>query len=122
MSTLRLQHEAGKAVTLFAGEQLLCRYVYVSGEAHKESPKPYFHPLNSLAGDTLTNFRPNDHPWHHGLSFTLTNVSGWNFWGGPTCRPTLVSEKRKKKERGGGGGAGGARVLWPHARTGAAPV
>jgi len=87
MSGLRLQHEAGKAVTLFAGEQLLCRYVYVSGEAHKESPKPYFHPLNSLAGDTLTNFRPNDHPWHHALAFTLNQVSGSNFWGGPTCLP-----------------------------------
>ncbi len=53
----------------------------------KESPKPYFHPLTSLAGDTLTNFRPNDHPWHHGLAFTLTDVAGRNFWGGPTCRP-----------------------------------
>lgn len=87
MSSLRLQHETGKAVTLFAGERLLCRYVYVSGVAPKESPKPYFHPLNSLAGDTLTNFRPNDHPWHHALAFTLTDVSGFNFWGGPTCRP-----------------------------------
>jgi hypothetical protein len=87
MSTLRLQHESGKAVSLFAGDRLLCRYVYVSDVAHKESPKPYFHPLNSLAGDTLTNFRPNDHPWHHGLAFTRTDVSGFNFWGGPTCRP-----------------------------------
>jgi len=87
MSTLRLQHETGKAVTIFAGERLLCRYVYVSEVAYKESPKPYFHPLNSLAGDTLTNFRPNDHPWHHGLACTLTDVSGINFWGGPTCRP-----------------------------------
>ena len=67
------------------GDQLLCRYVYVSTWEMKESPRPYFHPLKSLEGDTLTNFRPNDHPWHHGLSFTLTNVSGMNFWGGPTC-------------------------------------
>lgn len=88
MNSLRLQHEQGRAVSLFAGDQLLCRYVYVSEVAAKESPKPYFHPLNSLAGDTLTNFRPNDHPWHHGLAFTLTDVSGFNFWGGPTCWPT----------------------------------
>jgi hypothetical protein len=87
MNSLRLQHEDGRAVDVFAGDRLLCRYVYVSGVEHKESPKPYFHPLNSLAGDTLTNFRPNDHPWHHGLAFTLTEVSGMNFWGGPTCRP-----------------------------------
>lgn len=85
MSTLRLQHETGRAVTLFVGDGLLCRYVYVPEVEAKESPKPYFHPVNSLAGDTLTNFRPNDHPWHHALSFTLNNVSGANFWGGPTC-------------------------------------
>ena len=87
MSTLRLQHDTGRAVTLFADDRVLCRYVYVTDVEHKESPKPYFHPLNSLAGDTLTNFRPNDHPWHHGLACTLTDVSGVNFWGGPTCRP-----------------------------------
>jgi len=87
MSSLHLQHDTGSAVSLFAGDRLLCRYVYVSAVDAKESPKPYFHPLNSLAGDTLTNFRPNDHPWHHGLAFTLTDVSGFNFWGGPTCRP-----------------------------------
>ena len=87
MNPLRLQHEEGRAVDVLAGDRLLCRYVYVSAVEHKESPKPYFHPLNSLAGDTLTNFRPNAHPWHHGLAFTLTEVSGMNFWGGPTCRP-----------------------------------
>jgi hypothetical protein len=85
MSTLRLQHEDGRAVGIFSGERLLCRYVYVPTVEAKESPKPYFHPVNSLAGDTLTNFRPNDHPWHHGLCFTLNHVSGANFWGGPTC-------------------------------------
>lgn len=85
MSTLRLQHDIGRAVTLFAGDRLLSRYVYAPETEAKESPKPYFHPVNSLAGDTLTNFRPNDHPWHHALSFTLNNVSGANFWGGPTC-------------------------------------
>jgi hypothetical protein len=43
--------------------------------------------VKSLAGDTLTGFRPNDHPWHHALSLTLTSVAGVNFWGGPTYRP-----------------------------------
>lgn len=85
MSTLRLQHETGRAVSVFHPDGLLCRYVYAPETEAKESPKPYFHPVNSLAGDTLTNFRPNDHPWHHALSLTLNNVSGANFWGGPTC-------------------------------------
>lgn len=85
MNALRLQHDLGRAVTLFAGDGLLCRYVYAPETAANESPKPYFHPVNSLDGDTLTNFRPNDHPWHHGLSLTIDNASGTNFWGGPTC-------------------------------------
>ena len=87
MSSVRLQHAAGTAVTVLADERVLCRYVYAPEVAYQESPKPYFHPLNSFAGDTLTNFRPNDHPWPHGLAFTLTHFSDINFWGGPTCRP-----------------------------------
>ena len=82
---IELKHEVGRAVSLWTGEQLLCRYVYDPQVPANESPKPYFHPVNSLAGDTLTNFRPNDHPWHHALSLTLNSVSGVNFWGGPTC-------------------------------------
>ncbi|QYM79259.1 PmoA family protein [Horticoccus luteus] len=91
MKSLRLHHEAGRAVAVAlageagAPEALLCRYVYASAEAANESPRPYFHPLNSLAGDTLTNFRPNDHPWHHGLSLTVNHAGTANFWGGPTC-------------------------------------
>jgi hypothetical protein len=83
--TLSLEH-AGSAVTVFAGDAVLLRYVYVPTTPANESPRPYAHPVNTLAGDTLTNFRPNDHPWHHALSFTLNQVSGANFWGGPTCR------------------------------------
>ena len=81
---IRIEHETDRAVSLFHQERLLCRYVYVSQQPEIEAPRPYFHPLNSLGGDTLTNFRPNDHPWHHGLSLTLNDVSGVNFWGGPT--------------------------------------
>jgi hypothetical protein len=83
--SLRIEHTAGSAVALFWGDALLMRYVYEPTTPANESPRPYAHPVNSLAGDTLTNFRPNDHPWHHALSFTLNNVSGANFWGGPTC-------------------------------------
>jgi hypothetical protein len=81
---IQLQHETDRAVSLLNAGRLLCRYVYVPDGPSTESPRPYFHPLSSLAGGTLTNFRPNDHPWHHGLSLTLNSVSGVNFWGGPT--------------------------------------
>jgi hypothetical protein len=65
----------------------LWRYVYVPDTPGHEAPRPYAHPVYAPAGDVLTNFRPNDHPWHHGLSLTVTNVSGVNFWGGPSYRP-----------------------------------
>jgi hypothetical protein len=85
MSDLTLHEDGPGAIEVRASGALLFRYVVVPGTAGKESPRPYVHPLRSLAGDTLTNFRPNDHPWHHALSFTLNQVSGVNFWGGPTC-------------------------------------
>ena len=68
------------------GGGLLLRYVFRPDTAPDESTRPYAHPVCTLAGEVLTNFRPNDHRWHHGLSFTITCVSGHNFWGGGTYR------------------------------------
>lgn len=62
----------------------LMRYVYRPATAAFESPRPYAHPLRTLAGDVVTGFRPRDHRWHHGLSMTAAHVSGDNFWGGPS--------------------------------------
>lgn len=66
---------------------LLFRYTYNPDTPVDESPRPYLHPLCTCRGALLTNFRPNDHRWHHGLSFTLTAVEKDNFWGGPSYRP-----------------------------------
>jgi hypothetical protein len=84
---LQLRHEPHRFVEISAGTAPLWRYVYAPNTPANEAPRPYAHPIYSLAGDVLTNFRPNDHPWHHGLSLTLTNVDGFNFWGGPSHRP-----------------------------------
>lgn len=84
---LQISSPAGaEAVELRCDGRLLMRYVFVSDAKADESPRPYAHPLCTLAGVELTNFRPNDHPWHHALSFTINNVSGVNFWGGGTYR------------------------------------
>jgi hypothetical protein len=64
----------------------LWRYVYEPDTPADESPRPYAHPVYSIDGDVLTNWRPNDHRWHHGLNFTLTSINGVNFWGGPSHR------------------------------------
>jgi hypothetical protein len=87
-SGLQLRHQENRYVEVATtAGALLFRYVYIPDTPANESPRPYAHPVCSLGGDTLTNFRPNDHPWHHALSLSLTNVNGVNFWGGPSHRP-----------------------------------
>ncbi|MFJ6538893.1 PmoA family protein [Paenarthrobacter sp. NPDC091711] len=48
------------------------------------APRPYLHPLRTLAGAPLTEAGPDDHPHHLGLSLAFSDVNGSNFWGGST--------------------------------------
>ena len=48
------------------------------------APRPYLHPVRTLAGRPVTDAQPPDHPWHLGISVAVPDVGGWNFWGGPT--------------------------------------
>lgn len=48
------------------------------------SPRPYLHPIRTLAGVRVSESHPADHDWHCGLSFTMQDVNGVNFWGGRT--------------------------------------
>ncbi|MGW2515244.1 DUF6807 domain-containing protein [Streptomyces scopuliridis] len=77
-------HTIGHEVTVRSGQVELARYVYTPDPDPFESPKPYLHPLRTLAGDTVTDYRPHDHRWHEGLQLTATDVSGHNLWGGNT--------------------------------------
>jgi hypothetical protein len=47
-------------------------------------PRPYLHPIRTLAGTVITDAEPADHPWHLGLSLAVQDVNGVNFWGGRT--------------------------------------
>ncbi|MEU8820701.1 DUF6807 family protein [Actinoplanes sp. NPDC048796] len=47
-------------------------------------PRPYLHPVRTLAGTVVTDALPFDHPWHLGASLTMADVNGWNLWGGRT--------------------------------------
>lgn len=71
-------------VEVRADETALLRYVYHSDAPQVEAPRPYFHPLRTRAGHEVTGYRPHDHVWHKGLSLTCAQLSGENFWGGPT--------------------------------------
>jgi hypothetical protein len=82
---MSLRHD-GTAVTARWDDLELFRYVYRPGDPQLESPRPYFHPVRTLAGDLVTLYRPHDHVWHKGLALSLPNVGTENFWGGPTFR------------------------------------
>src|SRR5512143_2167480 len=42
--------------------------------------KPFFHPLTGADGRVLTNFKPEDHPWHYGLWFSWKYINHVNYW------------------------------------------
>ena len=45
-----------------------------------KSGKPFFDPLRPVGGPSLTNFKPEDHPWHYGLWFSWKYINGANYW------------------------------------------
>ncbi|MEU7473793.1 PmoA family protein [Streptomyces sp. NPDC044984] len=81
--SIRVIHRHGESVTVTApGGTEILRYVYRPDPEPFESRKPYAHPVRTLAGHTVTGYRPNDHRWHKGLQMTASHLSGQNFWGG----------------------------------------
>ncbi|MFG2479370.1 PmoA family protein [Streptomyces fagopyri] len=48
------------------------------------SPRPYLHPVTTLAGTVVTEFSPADHLHHLGVGVAVPDVEGYNFWGGRT--------------------------------------
>jgi hypothetical protein len=80
----QILHRLNDSVEFLWEERLLFRYTYLPRTDQYESPRPYFHPINTLKGNAVTLYRPADHRWHMGLSMTFAEISGENFWGGPT--------------------------------------
>jgi hypothetical protein len=81
---IRLDATQPGSVSVTAEGTELFRYVYEPTDAQLESPRPYFHPVRTLAGDTVTLRRPHDHVWHKGIAWSLPNAGPANFWGGTT--------------------------------------
>jgi hypothetical protein len=66
------------------GGRVLFEYVFRPRLDRVLAPRPYFHPVRTLAGAEVTHHQPADHAWHLGLGYAWPVVNGWNFWGGPT--------------------------------------
>ncbi|AVT32958.1 hypothetical protein C6361_29790 [Plantactinospora sp. BC1] len=82
--SLQAIHTVGTQITVAAGDVELFTYVYDPDTPVLESPKPYLHPIRTLAGAEVSLFRPHDHVWHKGIAWSLPHVGEHNFWGGPT--------------------------------------
>src|SRR5690349_21122845 len=48
------------------------------------SPRPYLHPVRTMAGTTVTAAIPDSHRHQLGISIAAPDVAGRNFWGGRT--------------------------------------
>ncbi|MBN3929986.1 PmoA family protein [Streptomyces verrucosisporus] len=79
---LTVTHTHGERISVACAGVELMAYVYRPDPDAFESRKPYAHPLRTLAGRTVTGYRPSDHRWHKGLQMTASHLSGQNFWGG----------------------------------------
>ncbi|WP_406064497.1 PmoA family protein [Streptomyces sp. NBC_01077] len=71
------------AVLRCAG-RTVARYTTRPGLALDHSPRPYLHPVTTLAGRPVTETVPEDHPHHLGAGIAVPDVAGHNFWGGRT--------------------------------------
>ncbi|MFF6876302.1 MULTISPECIES: DUF6807 family protein [unclassified Streptomyces] len=60
------------------------RYVTRPELPARLSPRPYLHPVTTLAGTAVTEFSPADHAHHLGVGVAVPDVEGHNFWGGRT--------------------------------------
>lgn len=63
------------ALAWHVGNDVLWRFSF-----DRRSGKPFFDPLRPVGGPSLTNFKPDDHPWHYGLWFSWKYINGANYW------------------------------------------
>ena len=83
MTQARVEEMKDRRVARF-GDAVLYEYVFRPSLSRNLAPRPYFHPVRTLAGVALTDHKPADHAWHLGLAYSWPVVNGWTLWGGPT--------------------------------------
>jgi hypothetical protein len=62
----------------------VAEYVWRPDLPATSSPRPYLHPVRTLAGTQVTELQPADHVHHLGAGVAVSDLSGTNFWGGRT--------------------------------------
>lgn len=66
------------------GDRAVAEYVWRPNVPNTLSPRPFLHPVRTLAGTEVTEAMPPDHLHHLGASLAVPDVGGANFWGGRT--------------------------------------
>jgi hypothetical protein len=49
-----------QSLTVSLGDLEIATYTYSATDEQRESPRPFFHPLRTTAGDTVSVYRPWD--------------------------------------------------------------
>jgi hypothetical protein len=55
-----------------------------TGTVPTSVPRPYLHPVRTIAGVVVSAHHPPDHDWHCGVGPAIPDVDGVNCWGGRT--------------------------------------
>ncbi|MER5950964.1 PmoA family protein [Streptomyces sp. NPDC001904] len=75
---------AAAPLTLRCAGRPVARYEVRADLGRRSSPRPFLHPVTTLAGTPVTERGPADHPHHLGVGVAVPDVEGHNFWGGRT--------------------------------------
>lgn len=90
-------------VELTVGGGLLARYERRPVMPDVYSPRPYLHPIYTLAGRVVSAANSAPHRHQHGLSVSFDSVSGTNHWGARTflrgAGPTLLPNHGTQNSR-----------------------
>lgn len=76
--------EPPDVVPLHVADRDVAHYVWNPQVAVGSSPRPYLHPVRTLAGLAVTEAGPDSHRHQFGISIAAPDIDGTNFWGGRT--------------------------------------
>ena len=96
-SRLKIEQQPNKLVIRAqpSGKDWIDLATYVIDPAFR----PYFHPLYDPSGtQVLTQDRPDDHPWQHGIFTGFHRVNGFNYWKEDEGRQRFVRLKNVRQE------------------------
>ncbi|MET3424857.1 hypothetical protein BJ973_004069 [Actinoplanes tereljensis] len=66
------------------GDRTVAEYVWCPELPAAAAPRPYLHPVRTMAGTVVTALKPTSHLHHLGASIAVADIDGHNFWGSRT--------------------------------------